>query len=174
MDDIQIKLIEAFAYILERKPFDCIKPAEVAEVAGVEESVFAFHFKDIYEAADALLREESDAVATSGIKPETGGEAFLLSASFVLRFPESAKHLCLSSGGGIYKKYVSSLAGKCFSEVVLAKLGDKTPGERERCAVKFLRAAATGLASRELVAAKDPRAAAEQYTDFFDEITDKL
>ena len=167
-------LSEAFAKLLETTPFDCIRPEAVADAAGVPASSFPYHFKDVYAAADALMAAEEDTVIRSGIRPETGGEAFLLSVSFILRYPASAKHLCLSSGGGIYKKHVSSLAGRFFSEVALARLDGRAPTDRERCAVRFLRAAAVGLASRELISADDVRAAADSYTDFFDMITDSI
>ena len=174
MEDDRAELIESFARLLERLPFDCIKPGDAASGAGVPESSFLYNFKDTYAAADALMAAEAETVINSGIKPETGGEAFLLSVSFILRYPESAKHLCLSSGGGIYKKHISSLAGRFFSEVALARLDGRAPTNRDRCAVRFLRAAAVGLASRELISAEDIRVAADSYTDYFDMILDNL
>ena len=74
----------------------------------------------------------------------------------------------------LYKKSVSILATKYFSEVILKKLDGREPEERERSAVRFLRACAVGLASKELIRAENVRAEAEKYTDFFDMITDSI
>jgi len=174
MENDRIKLIEAFAALLAEKPFDSITPKDVADRAGLPASRFGYLFHDTYAVAEALFEAEAKGVAESGISPEDGGEAFLLSVSFLIRYPSSAKNIVLSSGAGIYKKHVSSLAGKYFSEVVLGKLGGASPGERERDGVKFLRAAAVGLSSKELIRAEDPRQCAERYTQFFDMVTERI
>ena len=174
MEKERIKMIEAFLSLLREKPFESINQKTVTERADLPASAFSYCFHDMYALADALLEEERRAVTDSGISPDSGGEAFILSVSFALRYPDAAKNIVLSSASGIYKKSVSILASKYFSEVILKKLGDSEPGERERSAVRFLRAAAVGLSTKELIKADDVRAEAEKYTDFFDMITDKV
>lgn len=174
MEEDQVKIIESFAKLLEKKPFDTISAKDVTDAASLPPTRFMYWFRDLYEVADALFEEESRIVTSSGISPEDGGEAFLLAVSFVLRFPSSAKNICLSSAGGIYKKHVMLLAGKYFSEVIMKRAGKKEAGERERNAVRFLRAAAVGLASRELIRDDGSREAAESFTEFFDSVIDAI
>ena len=174
MENDKNKLIEALASLLNEKPFDALTQKDVATAADVPAAAFPHHFHDTYALADALFEAEREAVTSSGISPESGSEAFLLSVSFALRFPAAARNVVLSSGAGIYKKSVSILASKYFSEVILKKLGEKEPTDRERDAVRFMRAAAVGLASKELIRADDVRAEAEKYADFFDMITDGI
>jgi|GEM_PF-2151288 AcrR family transcriptional regulator len=174
MEKDQIRLIEAFASLLGEMPFDSITPRRITDRAELPSSRFAYWYHDVYAIADALFEAEGRSLSESDISPETGGEAFLLSVSFVIRNPASARNIAFSSGVGIYKRYVSSLSGKYFSEAVLKRLGGREPGERERDAVRFLRAAAVGLATRELIQSDDPKATAERYCDFFDEIVDKI
>ena len=174
MEKERIKMIEAFLSLLNEKPFESINQKKVTEKADLPASAFSYCFHDMYALADALLEEERRAVTDSGISPDSGGEAFILSVSFALRYPEAAKNIVLSSAAGIYKKSVSLLASKYFSEVILKKLGDAEPGERERAAVRFLRACAVGLSTKELIKAEDVRAEAEKYADFFDILIDNL
>lgn len=174
MDADQIKIIEAFAKLLDEKPFDSISAKDVTDAASLPPTRLFYWFHDLYEVADALFDEESRIVTSSGISPEDGGEAFLLSVSYVLRYPEAAKNICLSSAGGIYKKHVMLLAGKYFSEVIVKRCEGAEAGERERDAVRFLRAAAVSLASRELIRDGDPRSAAERFTEFFDTVTNAI
>ncbi len=174
MEKERIKMIEALLSLLCEKPFEGITQKAVTERADLPASAFSYCFHDMYTLADALLEEERNAITTSGISPDTGGEAFLLSVSFALRYPEAAKNIALSTAAGIYKKSVSALASKYFSEVILKKLGDAEPGERERSAVRFLRACAVGLSTKELIKVEDVRAEAEKYTDFFDTVIDNL
>ena len=174
MERERIKLIESFLNLLCEKPFDSINQKNVTERADLPASAFSYCFHDTYALADSLLEEERNAVTGSGIAPDSGGEAFILSVSFPLRYPEAAKNIALSSAAGIYKKSVSILAAKYFSEVILKKLGDAEPGERERSAVRFLRACAVGLSTKELIKTDDVRAEAEKYIEFFDMITDDL
>ena len=174
MEKERIKMIEAFLSLLGEKPFESISQKAVTFRADLPSSAFSYCFHDTYALADALLEEECLAVTSSGISPDSGGEAFLLSVSFALRYPSAAKNLVLSSASGIYKKSVSLLAAKYFSEVILKRLGDDAPGERERSAVRFLRAAAVGLSTKELIKADDVRDEAEKYTDFFDTFIDNL
>ena len=174
MEKERIRIIESFSALLGEKPFDSITQKAVTERADLPASAFSYCFHDMYALADALLEEERNTVAESGITPDSGGEAFLLSVSFALRNPAAAKNLVLSSAAGIYKKSVSILASKYFSEVILKKSKETEPGEMERSAVRFLRASAVGLASKELIRADDVRAEAEKYIEFFDIFTDNL
>ena len=174
MEKERIRIIEAFLSLLREKPFDGITQKAVTERADLPASAFSYCFHDMYALADSLLEEERRAVTESGIVPDSGGEAFLLSVSFALRQPEAAKNIVISSAAGVYKKSVSILASKYFSEVILKKIGDAKPGERERSAVRFLRACAVGLSAKELIRADDVRAEAEKYSEFFDILTDNL
>ena len=174
MEKERILMIESFLGLLGEKPFESINQKAVTTRADLPASAFSYCFHDMYALAEALLEEERLAVTGSGITPETGGDAFLLSVSFALRYPSAAKNIVLSSASGIYKKNVSILAAKYFSEVILKRLGDAEPGERERSAVKFLRAAAVGLSTKELIRADDVRGEAEKYMEFFDIFIDSL
>ena len=174
MEKERIRMIESFLGLLCEKSFDSINQRSVTERADLPASAFSYCFHDMYALADALLEEERNTVTDSGIIPDSGGEAFLLSVSFALRNPKAAKNIALSSAAGIYKKSVSILASKYFSEVILKKLGDAEPGDRERRAARFLRACAVGLASKELIKSEDVRAEAEKYIEFFDIVTENL
>ena len=172
MENERAKMIEAFAALLEKKPFDSITAKAVTERAGLPASAFAYCFHDTYALADAYFEEERRAVTDSGLSAQGGGEAFLLSVSFAIRSPSSARNVALSSAAGIYKRSVSILASKYFSDVVLAAIAPREPEERDRNAVKFLRAAAVGLATRELISAENVTEETEKYTDLFDILTD--
>ena len=172
MENDRVKLISAFADLLSERPFDSLNPRMITERADLPASTFPYFFRDTYELADAFLSDEAKTVAESGIEPESGGEAFLLSVSFALRYPSAAKNLAASSAAGIYKKYVAALATKYFSEVVLRKVCDGGPTEHHRDTVRFLRAAAVGLASKELLSADDVPEAAKRFADVFDKASD--
>ncbi len=174
MEKERIKLIEAFASLLNEKPFESIGRKMLTVRADLPDAAFGYCFHDMYAVAEAFFDEERAALTSSGISPENGGEAFLLSVSFALRFPQAAKNIALSTAAGIYKKNVSLIAAKYFSEVVLRQIGDREPGDRERDAVRFMRAAAVGLATKEMIRADDVKAEAEKYTDLFDVIVGSL
>ncbi len=174
MENDRERLIEAFASLIAEVPFESISAKMITERAGLPASSFAYEFSDIYAAADAYLEAEVEAVKSADIHPESGGEAFILTASAAFRSPDSAKNLCRSSAAGIYRRRVSDLATKYFSELAVRRLNGAEPGDRERDAVRFLRAAAVGIATKELIAAADPAAAARRFAESFDLAADAL
>ena len=170
MENDQIKLIEALASLLETKPFDEIAAKDVAQTAGVPVARFGYWYHDMYALLFALFESEERALDATGIKPESAGEAFVLSVSFALRHPDAARNVCRSLASGVYKRHVAALATKYFSDAVLQRLGAKEATDHERDAVRFLRAAAVGLSSKELLGAADVKEEVERYADFFDKI----
>ena len=168
------ELIEAFASLIAEKPFESITAKMITERAGLPASSFAYEFSDVLAIADAYLEAEVETVKSANIHPESGGEAFILTASAAFRSPDGAKNLCRSSAAGIYRRRVSDLATKYFSEVVMRSLDGAEPGDRERDAVRFLRAAAVGIATKELIAAADPAAVARRFASTFDAACDAL
>ena len=170
MENEQILLIESLAALLDEKPFDAISARMVTDRASLPASTFGYFYHDIYELAHALFEAEERAVEESRITPSAGSEAFILSVSFAIRHPTAARNICRSSASGIYKRHVAALASKYFSAVILSRLGGREPGDRERDEVRFLRAAAVGLASKELLGAENVKEEVERYADFFDKI----
>ncbi len=168
MEREEILIIESFLKLLRKEPFDRLTPRTVTDSAGLPPSRFAYRFHDMYALADALLEEEMLTVENSDISPKSGGEAFLLSVSFLLREKDAARNLCLSSASGIYKKHVYKLAAKYFSDYLTERAAQKGGGADLAYSVRFLSAAAVGLASRELINSGDPAADARLYADLFD------
>ena len=174
MENDRERMIEAFAELIAENHFESVTPKKVTERAGVPASAFSYEFSDMYVLADAYLEAECDAVTSSGIMPETAGEAFILTASLSLRSPRGAENICRSGAAGVFKRRVSDLATRYFSHLVINRLGERKPGERERSAVRFFRAAAVGLSTKELLAAADPSALAREYADLFDLAADGI
>ena len=172
MEREEILIVESFLKLLRNEPFDRITPRAVTDRAGLPPSRFAYRFHDMYALVDELLEEESNTVKNSAIDPSGGGEAFLLSASFLLRERGAVRNLCISSASGIYKKHVYQLASHYFTKVLTAR-GDVN-GEDAEHAIRFLCEAAVGLASRELVNSEDPAEDARIYSELFDKAIGSL
>ena len=85
MENDRERLIEAFASLIAEVPFESISAKMITERAGLPASSFAYEFSDIYAAADAYLEAEVEAVKSADIHPESGGEAFILTASAAFR-----------------------------------------------------------------------------------------
>lgn len=132
--------------LLNEKPLDKITIKDIVEDCGINRNTFYYHFDDIPDLVEQILREEADKA-----RLEHGGEAsweesFIAAAEFALSNKRALYHIYNSVSREQIERYLNRIAQDVMERFVRGLAADIPAGEEDRAlVVNFYRAALVGM-----------------------------
>lgn len=158
------KISRAFLKLLETNDFESATPKRICDLCMIPVGRFNMSYHDTYALTEEILGCEYLSVSAGGIEAKSFGEAFTVSMSFALSYPEAAANLARSSASDILTSHIYRMA-----ERESARLIPKDRSDRENL-IRFISYAASSIAVSELSEGKSAKDIAERYCDIFDRI----
>ncbi len=116
----------AFIELLEKEDLEKISVKRLCEHCGINRNTFYYHFSDIYDVLDGVLRAETEKIAAESVTSIE--EEYRRRADMLYSYKDMILHVYRKSPGILYK-YLDTVTGNIVSKYVSAASG----GRLERC-----------------------------------------
>lgn len=99
-------IMESFWHLLEQRPLGKISVKDIVEACGINRNTFYYHFQDIPDLIEAIVREEADRVVQGHARVDSLEECLNAAVEFVLKNRQAALHMYNSANRDIYEYYL--------------------------------------------------------------------
>ena len=132
--------------LLNEKPLDKITIKDIVEDCGINRNTFYYHFDDIPDLVEQILREETEKVLLQHADVASWEEGFISAAQFALSNKRAVYHIYNSVSREQFERYLNRIAQDVMERFVRGLAADIPAGDADRAlVVNFYRAALVGM-----------------------------
>lgn len=139
-------IMDSFVKLLSERSFDKITVTDIVEDCQITRRTFYYHYADLYELTDALLRSETEKAIAEYEESGSWEESFSRSCRFVIENKRAVYHIFHSERRTEVEKHVDRIAEEVMSRYLDSQAGELNVQPRDRQLVcDFYRYALSGL-----------------------------
>ena len=132
--------------LLNEKPLDKITIKDIVEDCGINRNTFYYHFDDIPDLVEQILREETEKALLRHGDVASWEEGFIAAAQFALSNKRAVYHIYNSVSREQFERYLNRIAQDVMERFVHGLAADIPAGDADRAlVVNFYRAALVGM-----------------------------
>lgn len=139
-------IVDSFLKLLREKPLDKITIKDIVEDCGINRNTFYYHFEDIPDLVERILKEETERVLGEHLGEDSWEEGFIAATRFALENKKSIYHIYNSVNREIFEEYLNRIGMDVMERFVTkAAKGFYISKEDQKLMASFYRAALTGM-----------------------------
>lgn len=127
--------MDSFVRLLNRSSFDSITVKDIVNDCGINRNTFYYNFKDIYNLADEIIKEEINKIIYEHKPYSSWSDAFLSAADFALQNKKAIFHLYNSSKKAQLDKYLQKVVNEVVVGFVEAEANGIAVGDADKAFV---------------------------------------
>ena len=117
-------ILQTLTEPMNEKPLSKIKVTDIVERCGVNRNTFYYHFRDIPDAVEAMVKDELDDVLKSQKAPESVSECMEILVNAVQKNKKAMVHLYRSIQRDVFADYLDHAAEHVVKELINRAVGD--------------------------------------------------
>ena len=117
-------ILQTLTELMNEKPLSKITVKDIVERCGVNRNTFYYHFQDIPDAVEAMVREELDEILTSQQAPESVSECMEILVNAVQKNKKAMVHLYRSIQRDVFADYLDHAAEHVVEKLIRRAVGD--------------------------------------------------
>ena len=139
-------LCDSLKKLCEQKPFDKISISDITGECGLNRQSFYYHFQDIPDAVEAMVREELDEILTSQQAPESVSECMEILVNAVQKNKKAMVHLYRSIQRDVFADYLDHAAEHVVEKLIRRAVGDfEMDEEDKRLVIRYYKCVFVGV-----------------------------
>ncbi|MCI8466086.1 MAG: TetR family transcriptional regulator [Lachnospiraceae bacterium] len=139
-------IADSFLKLLREKPLDKITIKDIVEDCGINRNTFYYHFEDIPNLVETILKEETEQVLGEHLGEDSWEEGFIAATRFALNNKKSIYHIYNSVNREVFEQYLNRIGMDVMERFVeKAAKGLSVSEEDKTLMASFYRAALTGM-----------------------------
>ena len=117
-------ILQTLTELMSDKPLSKITVKDIVERCGVNRNTFYYHFRDIPDAVEAVVREELDDIMKNQRSPESVSECMEILVNAVQKNKKAMLHLYRSIQRDVFADYLDHAAEHVVEELINRVVGD--------------------------------------------------
>ena len=128
-------IMESFMKLLDERPLNKISIKDIVEECGVNRNTFYYHFADVPDLLEAIVKEEADRIMQGYRGISTLEECIEAAMQLSLDHKRALLHIYNSANRDIYERYLLDICAYVAAAFVDNSAGDAPLPEGDRDAV---------------------------------------
>lgn len=117
-------IMEAFVALLNEKPLNKITIKDIVEACGINRNTFYYHFQDVPDLIEAIVKEEIDAIIEKNASVSSYEDSLNIAIEFILKNRRATLHMYNSANRDIYERYLMQLCQYLVETFMNTMFGD--------------------------------------------------
>ena len=117
---------------MNEKPLSKITVKDIVERCGVNRNTFYYHFRDIPDAVEAMVREELNDILKDQKAPESVSDCMEILVNAVQKNKKAMIHLYRSIQRDVFADYLDHAAERVVEELINRAVGDFEMDQEDR------------------------------------------
>ena len=139
-------ILQTLTELMNEKPLSKITVKDIVERCGVNRNTFYYHFQDIPDAVEAMVREELDEILTSQQAPESVSECMEILVNAVQKNKKAMVHLYRSIQRDVFTDYLDHAAEHVVEKLIRRAVGDfEMDEEDKRLVIRYYKCVFVGV-----------------------------
>ena len=131
-------IVEAFVALLNERSLDKITVREIAQKCGINRNTFYYHFHDIYDLLEHVLRQEEQTLVANIDNVHTLQQTFEEATRFVRENKTAVYHIYTSVNHDMLAKYLYSASEICMRSYIQNQCVNLEPSPQDLEDIVFL------------------------------------
>jgi len=145
-NNIKAKIADTMYQLLHKKSIDKITVKEVAEMSGISRPTFYYHFQDIYNVLEWMIKHKVDLLLQQSIATDDQEKAIRLFVKFCVEDRQIINRLLQSHQRELIEKTLEEGIEQYFIGMLMQKnIGNHLSIEEGKLAVEFCSFGITGI-----------------------------
>lgn len=102
-------IIEAFVKLLDERPLNKITIKDIVEECGINRNTFYYHFRDVPDLIEAIVREETQLVLSKDVSVDSFEECLEIAVQFILKNRRANLHIFNSASRDMYEQQLMQI-----------------------------------------------------------------
>ena len=125
-------IARTFTELLDEKPMSKITVKDIVEHCGVNRNTFYYHFRDIPDAVEAMVKEELNDILKDQKVPESVSDCMEILVNAVQKNKKAMIHLYRSIQRDVFADYLDHAAERVVEELINRAVGDFEMDQEDR------------------------------------------
>ena len=125
-------IMESFVTLLNEKPLTKITIKDIVEACGINRNTFYYHFQDVPDLIEAIVKEESDAIIAKYADVASYEECLDIAVEFILKNRRATLHMYNSANRDIFEQYLMQLCQYVVETFVKTAFSDRNISDFDR------------------------------------------
>ena len=125
-------IMEAFVVLLNEKPLNKITIKDIVEACGINRNTFYYHFQDVPDLIEAIVKEEIDAIVEKNASVASYEDSLNIAIEFILKNRRATLHMYNSANRDIYERYLMQLCQYLVETFMNTAFGDRKISDFDR------------------------------------------
>lgn len=117
-------ILHTLTELMNEKPLSKITVKDIVERCGVNRNTFYYHFRDIPDAVEAMVREELNDILKDQKVPESVSDCMEILVNAVQKNKKAMIHLYRSIQRDVFADYLDHAAERVVEELINRAVGD--------------------------------------------------
>lgn len=118
-------IMESFWQLLDERPLNKISVKDIVEACGINRNTFYYHFRDIPDLIEAIVKEEADLVVREHARVDSMEQCLSIAVNFILRNRRAALHMFNSGNRDIYERYLMQTCDEVVKNYLNTAFSDR-------------------------------------------------
>ena len=125
-------IMEAFVVLLNEKPLNKITIKDIVEACGINRNTFYYHFQDVPDLIEAIVKEEIDAIIEKNASVASYEDSLNIAIEFILKNRRATLHMYNSANRDIYERYLMQLCQYLVETFMNTAFGNRKISDFDR------------------------------------------
>ena len=125
-------ILHTLTELMNEKPLSKITVKDIVERCGVNRNTFYYHFRDIPDAVEAMVKEELNDILKDQKVPESVSDCMEILVNAVQKNKKAMIHLYRSIQRDVFADYLDHAAERVVEELINRAVGDFEMDQEDR------------------------------------------
>ena len=125
-------ILHTLTELMNEKPLSKITVKDIVERCGVNRNTFYYHFRDIPDAVEAMVKEELNDILKDQKVPESVSDCMEILVNAVQKNKKAMLHLYRSIQRDVFADYLDHAAERVVEELINRAVGDFEMDQEDR------------------------------------------
>ena len=130
-------ILHTLTELMNEKPLSKITVKDIVERCGVNRNTFYYHFRDIPDAVEAMVKEELNDILKDQKVPESVSDCMEILVNAVQKNKKAMIHLYRSIQRDVFADYLDHAAERVVEELINRAVGDFEMDQEDRHPVSY-------------------------------------
>ena len=139
-------ILHTLTELMNEKPLSKITVKDIVERCGVNRNTFYYHFRDIPDAVEAMVKEELNDILKDQKAPESVSDCMEILVNAVQKNKKAMIHLYRSIQRDVFADYLDHAAERVVEELISRAVGDfEMDEEDKRLVIRYYKCVFVGV-----------------------------
>ena len=139
-------ILHTLTELMNEKPLSKITVKDIVERCGVNRNTFYYHFRDIPDAVEAMVKEELNDILKDQKVPESVSDCMEILVNAVQKNKKAMIHLYRSIQRDVFADYLDHAAERVVEELINRAVGDfEMAQEDKRLVIRYYKCVFVGV-----------------------------